>query len=328
MINLNKGVSTPIAITIIVVLVVLVGGGVLGYQYYWLPKQEVEAPKTEIPKTETSSQISIETPKDETADRKTYRNEEYGFEIKYPDKYNYLKEDMSYPYSGGLAKVKALSRAVIRDNQDGSSFFVIVSSMDSYRFLNTGGGEISYDFSKNSCVGDLFEDYEKENKFNFQGSKGCYIGDGDARGVVLGYLIPDRENRRVIQIIISFSIERLDTEEVLQDLNNIISTFKFIDQYNNDFLYNIGDNYLFVKEELRKNGWKPVIPNEYYIGAGSSSSTPISSEFPEIANCGSGKDAICSVNFQNIENKNIRHLNLQSRYDKDGKVIWIVVGSE
>lgn len=70
MINLNKGVSTPIAITIIIVLVVLIGGGVLGYQYYWLPKQE--APKTE-------------TPKDETVGWKIYRSEEHGFEIRYPN---------------------------------------------------------------------------------------------------------------------------------------------------------------------------------------------------------------------------------------------------
>ncbi len=48
MINLKKGLSTPIAITIIVVLVILVGGGALGYQYYWLPKEEAKIPETEI----------------------------------------------------------------------------------------------------------------------------------------------------------------------------------------------------------------------------------------------------------------------------------------
>jgi hypothetical protein len=79
MINLKKGVSTPIAITIIIVLVVIIAGGVLGYQYYWLPKQEVETPKIE-----TSTETPTEILKDEITDWKIYRNEEYGFEIKFP----------------------------------------------------------------------------------------------------------------------------------------------------------------------------------------------------------------------------------------------------
>lgn len=47
MINLKRGVSTLIAMTIIIVLAVLLVGGVLGYQYYWLPKEEAKTPKNE-----------------------------------------------------------------------------------------------------------------------------------------------------------------------------------------------------------------------------------------------------------------------------------------
>lgn len=72
---LNRGVSTPIAITIIVVLAIILVGGVLAYQYWWLPKEEVKP-------LEIEKQTII--PKDQTANWKTYRNEEYGFEIKYP----------------------------------------------------------------------------------------------------------------------------------------------------------------------------------------------------------------------------------------------------
>jgi len=45
--NLNRGISTPIAIGIIAVLVVVVGGGILAYQYYYIT--EKEQPKSLTP---------------------------------------------------------------------------------------------------------------------------------------------------------------------------------------------------------------------------------------------------------------------------------------
>jgi len=57
-------------IWIIIILVIFVAGGILAWQYFWVPKEEVKAPE----------EVII----DETADWKIYRNEEYGFEIKYP----------------------------------------------------------------------------------------------------------------------------------------------------------------------------------------------------------------------------------------------------
>ena len=66
---MNKGISTPIGI-IIIVLVALMAGGIIFWQYFGLEKKEIKAPEEKII--------------DETADWQTYRNEEYGFEIKYP----------------------------------------------------------------------------------------------------------------------------------------------------------------------------------------------------------------------------------------------------
>ncbi len=60
-------------IWIVVILIILVGGGILAWQYWAVPKEE-------MPEVKTPEEI-IE---DETADWDTYRNEEYGFEIKYP----------------------------------------------------------------------------------------------------------------------------------------------------------------------------------------------------------------------------------------------------
>ena len=56
MINLNQGVSTPIALTIIIALSVVLVGGVFAYQYYYLPGKETKIPEIK----------ALETPKDET----------------------------------------------------------------------------------------------------------------------------------------------------------------------------------------------------------------------------------------------------------------------
>lgn len=37
--NLNRGISTPIVIGIIAILVIVVGGGILAYRYYYVPQQ-------------------------------------------------------------------------------------------------------------------------------------------------------------------------------------------------------------------------------------------------------------------------------------------------
>ncbi len=68
--NLNQKISTPLAISIIVILAAILVGGIFIYQYR-LPKEEI---------TET----------DETANWKTYRNEELGIEFKYPSNWENL----------------------------------------------------------------------------------------------------------------------------------------------------------------------------------------------------------------------------------------------
>ena len=67
---LQRGISPVWAVVIIVVVAVLVATAFLVYGYFWTPEtpEPFEQPET----------------KDETSDWKTYKNEKYGFEIKYP----------------------------------------------------------------------------------------------------------------------------------------------------------------------------------------------------------------------------------------------------
>ena len=98
------------------------------------------------------------------------------------------------------------------------------------------------------------------------------------------------------------------------------------------FLYNVNDNYISVKESLKENGWIPIIPDSYENSFGEEIEGPVIQQFPEIISCGSGRDAICSVNFEKIEGEieYRTHLNIHSTLerDKNGNLVWIVVGSE
>ena len=67
--SLNRAISTPIAIIIVIVVAVFAIGGVLAYQYYWQSPEE---------------EILEETPKDQTADWKIYKNDGIGMQFKYP----------------------------------------------------------------------------------------------------------------------------------------------------------------------------------------------------------------------------------------------------
>ena len=78
----QKGISSLIGIIIIVAVAVAAVGSIFAYQYYSMPKEVIKNPVIEIPNTETPK---IEAPKNETASWKTYRNDEYGFEFKYPE---------------------------------------------------------------------------------------------------------------------------------------------------------------------------------------------------------------------------------------------------
>ncbi len=88
--SLNRGISAPIAIIIIVVCALLVGGIVV-WQYYGIPKEEEKTPE--------------ELPTNETPDWETYRNEEYGFEIDYPaDGWEFEEYYRGAPTIFGLCK--------------------------------------------------------------------------------------------------------------------------------------------------------------------------------------------------------------------------------
>jgi len=77
--KLMKLFSKKVFITITLIIVVL-AGGIFAWQYFGAPGEKV---------------------KNETADWQTYRNEEFGFEIKYPKDWIFNPDVMSFNFSSG-----------------------------------------------------------------------------------------------------------------------------------------------------------------------------------------------------------------------------------
>ncbi|MEK7658319.1 MAG: hypothetical protein AAB352_00455 [Patescibacteria group bacterium] len=224
---MQKQISTLTGIIIIVAATVILFGGVFGYKYFSVKQLQLAEKALQAQQILDKSFPLAGESTTETAGWKTYTNTQYGFNFQYPQVYGLLKQDANYPYTGGLANVKASFLARASSEQDKYRLKIAVVPINTYRFSNTGGETISYDSINGRCKRDLNNFYEKNNNFNFQGYKGCYISEGDIIGGFVGYLIPNIKNQQLVEILINFSDNGLSSEEALKDLNSIISTFKF-----------------------------------------------------------------------------------------------------
>jgi len=54
----NKGISTPVGIFVIALTATIAGGGILAYQYWWLPEKEIETPEGKISEEITSDIVN------------------------------------------------------------------------------------------------------------------------------------------------------------------------------------------------------------------------------------------------------------------------------
>lgn len=158
---------------------------------------------------------------------------------------------------------------------------------------------------------------DKVQKCDMQfSSDGWFRIDLDYQEVLIGYgcAFRQREICKEAEGEQPFNIQEVE-RFFIEDFLNI----ETID----DFSYSSEGTYYGAKKILEQNGWLPIIPTLYEFGISSATTTPIDTEFPEISYCGSGRDAICTVDFQ--KGKIIKHLNLQHT---ESNVGWLVVGSD
>jgi uncharacterized protein YpmB len=103
--RLNKKISTSIAIEVIFILVITVAGFTC-WQYGEIRKEENQMPEVQIPEKRETAGSSSEF--SATEGWNIYRNEEYGFEVKYPKDWEIENKEIKNPISGSYLSINQL----------------------------------------------------------------------------------------------------------------------------------------------------------------------------------------------------------------------------
>ncbi len=210
--NKNQLGLSAIIVAVIIVLVVVSAGGILVWYKGWLPKiitQKV-TPTPRIAPTPTPN---------ETATWKTYRNEEYGYEVKYPEDWINFGEllggfNITSPIINGRADNRI---QVIPDKRDGS--------------------EPNQEYIENMIKGNTIPGYNELNRkkeITINGIKGYEIVwnmlDSETKQLEEASLYiwlgaPDTSKARFI--VLRFDGKGSQYPVNFQTFNQMLSTFKF-----------------------------------------------------------------------------------------------------
>ncbi len=294
-----------------ILLYVLIGAVAYGliYYFFFFNKNSYNISPQNY---QTNTQNQTPKTQNETAGWETYTNAQYGFEFKYPPNTNVIENPSSRPDKESFFGIYNIPFLVKPTDSGSKDFYISVApspvaycdnGLLSDKKVNINGIDFHY-VSNSFKVKD--QNWTHIKIYSIDRNNICYalflrfIGSYNANG---NFIVTPGDN--VTKPNYDFYYEN-------KILESIRDTFKFTNiKVSDDFTYAIGDTYSHEKEVLKGNGWMPII----------TTTTSVDVQFPEIGNCGSGVDAICSVDFQKGTYKN--HLNIQSRTNG-----WVVVGNE
>jgi len=107
---------------IVIALVAIIGGGILTYQYWWLPKEEIKPseiklPEREAPKTETTRDWLDDLITEYTnTDFLKYTDYEFGFSFYYPNSWQLSREEGDVLLLGESTEITKYSGLRVEDS--------------------------------------------------------------------------------------------------------------------------------------------------------------------------------------------------------------------
>ena len=225
---LNREIPPLIGIFIIVFCLLLAGGILAGQ--YWVLKQETLTP---------SAPASTPTP-DETANRQTYRNEQYGFEVKYPKdwfvKENPVNPTPSWVYPFRTKDIESLYSISICNTEEclwsdrtpeGKIIGADRTNID-IRISNNPGLSLEQwidESEKRIKFGTMPEGYGEREAIVVAGVQGFKVSYGCCESAQ--QLILLSKNNKVYSISLDI-FPGVSSDENENTFNKIVSTFRFI----------------------------------------------------------------------------------------------------
>jgi hypothetical protein len=186
----QKEVSTLVGIIIIIVVAVVLFGGVFAYQQYLIQKSNIKNQNENV-----KSQNGTE-------EWKTYANNEYGFELKYPNNWTFYNPSSDQ---------KAFIIGLYGDPINGSASMIITVSQRSGKILAGWISENHYIFIKN---------------INIDGINGVIVSPAIVFNDANYYNAIFPKGDYMYDISASSDISE-NPQKIINFLEQIVSTFKF-----------------------------------------------------------------------------------------------------
>jgi len=202
---LYKKIPTPIAIGIILVAVIIVGG------YTWWQYAEIREEEANIPEVQLPEKKEV---KDETADWETYRNEVLNYEIRYPKDWK-LHGPGETVYSSPLSASSVYAIGFVKTLEQGN--------YDNYCDIDIIGGKDSNEAEINNLRNKNY----KESQVTIDGISAIHLKEESGAGIADAiYFSHSSYNFRISR---NKGFGKEMEEECIDTFNQILSTFRFLD---------------------------------------------------------------------------------------------------